>query len=116
MLAITAIERNPKNFFAHAPTRPSCPFYGFVRMAGILVDCHGNGCGIAGGHRPCAMEMENDTPEWKDCGRFNNEEGHGFIEKMLDTCKIFPEELKPRDSSAWEGVSLRGWCQLIMRE
>ena len=80
------------------------------------MDCHGNGCGIAGGHRPCAMEMAHEVPNWNECKHFNNDGSRGFIKKALDTCKIFPEELKPRDSVTWEGVSLREWYQLIMRE
>ena len=117
MTAITAVERDPKkDFFAHAPVRPRCPFYGFVGMAGMLVDNHGNGCGVAGGHRPCAMETAHETPDWNECGRFNYSENRRYIEQALDRCKIFPEELKPNGSISWEGVSLRGWYQLIMRE
>ena len=114
----TAVVGNTKEKepIVHATTRHSCPFYGFVGMARMLVDCHGNGCGVAGGHRPCAMEMAHEVPNWNECKRFNYGEKGTQFEFILDQYKVLPEELKPHDSVAWEGVSLRGWYHLIMRE
>lgn len=96
-------------------TRPPCPFYGFVGMQGILIDNHGNGCGIAGGHRPCAMEMSGRAPRWKEC-QFNNDAAREMLIQAFDVCKIFPDELRPPHTPDWAGVSLRGWFQLILRE
>lgn len=98
-----------------ARTRPVCPFYGFVGMAGILVDCHGNGCGMAGGHRPCAMEMSHKTPSWEKC-QFNHDGNRRKIEQALDCCQVFPDELRPQNASGWKGIDLRKWYQLIMHK
>ena len=102
--------------FVPATTRPRCPFYGFVGMGGMFLDNHGNACGAAGGHRPCAMKINGETPGWNKCTRFNNDENRETISKVLDQCKIFPDELLPPNTRSWEGVSFRGWFQLIMRE
>lgn len=100
----------------HAIIRPRCPFYGFVGMAQMFVDNHGNACGAAGGHRPCAMEMAREKPDWNKCTRFNHDGNRKNIQNVLDHWRIFPDELRPPNSSGWGGVSLRGWYQLIMRE
>jgi hypothetical protein len=101
---------------AYAANRPPCPFYGFVGMVEMFVDNKGNACGLAGGHHPCAMEMVSEKPNWKECKRFNHEKNLENIANALDHCKIFPDELRPPNASEWDGVSLRGWYQLIMRE
>ncbi|MDP2650130.1 MAG: hypothetical protein Q8P16_01035 [bacterium] len=112
---VTAV-RSTTTAPAPATTRPPCPFYGFVGMGGMFVDNHGNACGAAGGHRPCSMKMDNETPDWNKCVRFNNDKNRETISQVLDQCKIFPDELLPPNTPAWDGVSLRGWFQLIMRK
>ncbi len=121
MTSTTAVVSDTKEgeLLARVATRPPCPFYGFVGMMGVFVDNHGNACGIAGGHRPCAMEMDSETPDWKKCTRFNHDENLRKIRHAFDRCKIFPEELRPKNASSWEGISLRvwyQWYQLIMRD
>lgn len=85
-------------------------------IPGMLVDQRGNACGLTGAHRPCMMKMNHETPEWKKCHYFNNGENKGQIDYVLDNWKIFPDELYPPGVSQWEGVSLRGWFELIVRE
>lgn len=62
------------------------------------------------------MEMNGETPDWNKCTRFNNDGNRERIAQALEQCKIFPDELRPPNASEWEGVSLRGWFQLIMRK
>ncbi len=93
--------------------RPACPFYGFVRMATLLMDNCGNACGVAGGHSPCAMEMNHQAPDWKKC-LWNNEGNARNVGLALDLCTIFPEEMRPPNAAEWKGLLLREWFNLIM--
>ncbi len=93
-------------------TRPACPFYGFVRLATVLMDNRGNACGVAGGHRPCAMEMNSRTPDWRQCP-WNNAGNQTNIELALDFCTIFPDEMRPPNVPEWEGLRLREWYELF---
>ncbi|KKW41909.1 hypothetical protein A3I46_02325 [Candidatus Kaiserbacteria bacterium RIFCSPLOWO2_02_FULL_54_13] len=112
----TAVGATAKTALVPATTRPACPFYGFVRMGGILLDCKGNGCGFAGGHHPCTMEMSRMTVNWKNCRRFNHDGNREVIEYALEHCQIFPDELHPPGARKWKGIGLREWYQLIVRE
>lgn len=95
------------------PKRPARPFYGFVRVMTVLMDNEGNACGVAGGHKPCAMEMSHQTPDWRKCP-WNNGENQTNIERALDLCTIFPKELEPSGSSEWRGLRLCEWHELVM--
>ena len=97
---------------AEVQVRPSCPFYGFTRMGTVIVDSHGNGCGLRGGHTPCKMEMSQLKPEWRACP-LNTEVTRERLETAFDIIRIFPAELHPSDYPKWDGVSLRGWFHLI---
>lgn len=100
---------------ASTTTRLPCPFYGFIGVMGMLVDNRGNACGITGEHRPCAMEMNGETPSWKNCRHSNNREIGAMLTQAFDHCRIFPCELRPPNARDWDGISLRGWFQLIVR-
>jgi len=100
-----------------ATSRPKCPFYGFIGMKMpilMFVDNNGNACGLEFSHKPCTMEMSGDKPNWSTCKRFNHEGLTSGLEKVMDTCSIFPSELKPPKDSGWTGVSLRGWYNLFV--
>ncbi len=116
MTSTTVVAKSTEKPPVRIVVRPRCPFYGFVGMGGIFMDNEGNACGVAGGHRPCAMEMERKAPDWTSCEHFNHVGNREQIEHTLDYCKIFPKELCPKGSPTWEGVSLRGWYSLVMRK
>lgn len=85
-------------------------------MQGMLLDCNGNGCGLAGGHTPCAMEMEGERPAWKRCTHFNREENRIAIRRLLDQSFVFPDEMQPPEESTWGGMRLRDWHDQILRK
>lgn len=112
---VMVIGSTEDRVFMHEARRPPCPFYGFIGIAGIFVDYRGDSCGLAGGHRPCSMELQGRRPDWNACTRFNNDENRDYLESILDNGRIFPNELLPEIASKWDGVSLRDWFRLIIR-
>ena len=95
--------------------RPPCAFYGFFGAGRALIDNKGNACALEGSHTPCAMEMMNQKPCWEKCKRFNTENNRDVIEQMLDGCKIFPDEMYPKNKNSWEGIRLREWFEKITK-
>lgn len=96
-------------------SRPPCPFYGFVGMAGMLIDNKGNACGIAGGHRPCKMETGGNAPNWKRCVYYNHGDSPNDLIEKLEHVRVFPEELVPRGTRGWSGIPFSEWYGRIVR-
>jgi hypothetical protein len=99
---------------APGPRRPQCPFYGFVGMAGAMIDNRGNACALARAHMPCAMEREGQTPCWDECARWNNGERRDDVGIFLSRAQAFPDELMRDRANGWQGVSGAEWFRRIM--
>ena len=91
-----------------AKGRPPCPFYGFIGVMGILTDNEGNACGLAGGHRPCAMEKSGESPNWSACTHYNHPRNAEKIGAVMNLVRVFPNEL------GQDGVTLKEWFDLIL--
>jgi hypothetical protein len=52
------------------------------------------------------MEMNDKQPDWNKCDFHNNPEIRSFIEKNLDTARVFPDELR---QITRKGLSLKEW-------
>ena len=96
------------------PRRPQCPFYGFVGMAGAMIDNRGNACALARAHMPCAMEREGRTPCWDECAQWNNRERRQDVGVFLSRAQAFPDELMRDRANGWQGVSGPDWFRRVM--
>ena len=99
---------------AAGPRRPQCPFYGFVGMAGAMIDNRGNACALARAHMPCAMEREGRTPCWDECAQWNNRERRQDVGVFLSRAQAFPDELMRDRANGWQGVSGPDWFRRVM--
>jgi hypothetical protein len=99
---------------AAGPRRPQCPFYGFVGMAGAMIDNRGNACALARAHMPCAMEREGRTPCWDECARWNNKERMHDVGAFLSRAQAFPDELMRDRANGWQGLSGPDWFRRVM--
>ena len=96
-----------------------CPFYGFVGVLGegVFMDNRGNACGLTGEHRPCAMEIADQVPDWKNCAFFNHPANRARLVEIMNSNSVqfFPEQLSPGgDGSA--GTPPKEWYRLVMGE
>ena len=96
--------------------RPPCPFYGFEEKVDGMLTENNNACGLMGAYRPCAMQMAEKTPCWGKCWTYNTPEKLRKIMPLLTGIRIFPSEFRPTGLSAWDGVNLRGWFDLMTRK
>lgn len=95
--------------------RPKCPFYGFVGMAGAMMDSKGNACALTMAHRPCPMEQQDgQAPCWDGCIRWNNDRNREALGRFLSSAQVFPDELAPKDGSSWKGISGTDWFRRVM--
>ena len=94
-----------------AKIHQTCPFYGF---SPALIDTRGNQCALIEGHSPCKMEMREQKPSYSNCPVAGMPEAYRIIQILIEKDpRIFPEELHPKDALSWDGISFRGWFNLI---
>ncbi len=103
------VGRTTDSRYATSLERPACPFYGFIGFPGVMMDNQGNACALTMEHRPCAMEMADETPCWDKCTSWNHGGNKENVRQFLATAQVFPNELHPKGASSWEGINGLGW-------
>jgi len=91
--------------------RYRCPFYGFSRLfGGLFPDQGGNQCPLCtDSFSPCRMERINQIPDWENCP-FNSEKNKEGIKAVIASCRIAPQEFKPKR------LSFKDWMGYVMSE
>ena len=115
MALLRGVDAPPVQEAEISAHRPKCPFYGFVGMAGTMMDSKGNACALTMAHRPCPMEQQDgQAPCWDGCIRWNNDRNREALGRFLSSAQVFPDELAPKDGSSWKGISGTDWFRRVM--